>query len=130
MRKQKGFTLIELLVGVAIVGILTVVVVPTYQSYVLQTKRTDGKMALTDMADRQERYYSQNNTYASDVATLFGEAGDQFSSRELYILTVTAGNTNTYSLTATAEADMSGDTGCTILTYSQAGAKTPVECWE
>ena len=130
MFKQIGFTLVELLIVVAIIGVLMSVVVPGYQKYTLKTKRTDGQIGLMDMADKQERYYSQNNMYASDVASLFGAAGDQFSPKDLYKLTVTSGDSNGFVLTATAESDQTDDTGCTVMTYNQAGTKTPAICWD
>ena len=129
MFKQIGFTLIELMIVVAIIGILAAVAIPGYQEYTLMTKRTDGQIGLMDMADKQERYYSGNNTYASDVASLFGAAGDQFSPKDFYKLTVTSGDSNGFVLTATAESEQTDDTGCTVMTYNQAGTKTPADCW-
>ena len=128
MFKQNGFTLIELMIVVGIIGILAAVAVPAYQEYVLKTKRTDGQMALMDMADQQERYYSQNSTYAADIASLL--AADQFSPKNFYKLAVTSGNSNGFVLTATAQSDQTGDTGCTTMTYNQAGTKTPADCWD
>jgi len=39
MRKQRGFSLIELMVTVAIVGVLAMIAVPGYTTYVRKTKR-------------------------------------------------------------------------------------------
>ncbi|RDH82586.1 MAG: hypothetical protein DIZ80_09890 [endosymbiont of Galathealinum brachiosum] len=130
MLKHNGFTLIEVLIVVAIVGILASVVIPSYQEFVLETKRTDGKAALLDMGDRQERYYSQNNTYASSTALLYGAAGTQLSPKEFYVLTINSGDTNAFLITATAQAEQTDDTACITMTYNQAGAKTPEACWE
>ena len=129
MVKQNGFTLIELLVVVAIIGILMAVVVPGYQEYTLKTKRTDGQIALMQAADKQERYYSQNSTYAKDTATLFPVAGDEYSPKSLYLITVT-GDTNGFELSAAAQAEQVADTACTPMTYNQAGTKTPADCWD
>ena len=130
MVKQSGFTMVELMIVVAIIGVLAAVVGPSYQEYVLNTKRTDGKIALLDMADKQERYYLQNNSYASDIAALFGVAGDQFSEKEKYQLAVTSGDANTFTITATAQNDQTADSGCTPLTLNQAGTKGPAGCWD
>ncbi|MGF1766575.1 type II secretion system protein [Enterovibrio makurazakiensis] len=42
MRKQKGFSLIELLIVVGIIGALTAIAVPAYQSYTLKSEATAG----------------------------------------------------------------------------------------
>ncbi len=70
MTSKRGFTLIELMIVVAIIAILGAVVYPSYQSAVLKTKRAEGRTALMQLMQHQERYYSQNNTYAAfDKAT-------------------------------------------------------------
>ena len=60
---KQGFTLIELMIVVAIIAILGAVVYPSYQSAVVKTKRAEGRAALMQVMQTQERYYSQNNTY-------------------------------------------------------------------
>lgn len=64
MTLKRGFTLIELMIAVAIIAILGAVVYPSYQSAVIKTKRAEGRAALMQVMQHQERYYSQNNTYA------------------------------------------------------------------
>ena len=63
MRYSSGFTLIEVLTVVVIVGIFAAVAYPSYLSSVRKTKRVEGKAALMQIMQQQERYYSQNNTY-------------------------------------------------------------------
>lgn len=62
-RGQRGFTLVEMLIVIVIIGILTAIAVPSYQSYARRTYRTDAMNALQGLAQSMERYYVQNNTY-------------------------------------------------------------------
>ena len=72
VHQQGGFTLIELLVVIAIIGILLAIATPAYTSYVQQAHRTDAKNALLDLAAREEKYFSINNTYTADPTQLYG----------------------------------------------------------
>ena len=58
-----GFTLIELMIVVAIVAILVSVALPSYNSAMLKGRRAEGRTALTDLMQQQERYMTQRNTY-------------------------------------------------------------------
>ncbi|MES2878896.1 MAG: type IV pilin protein [Pseudomonadota bacterium] len=65
MTKQctRGFTLIELMIVVAIVALLASVAYPAYTSAILKGKRAEGRAALTELMQQQERYMTQRNTY-------------------------------------------------------------------
>jgi type IV pilus assembly protein PilE len=60
---SQGFSLIEVMVVVAIVTILAAVVYPSYQDSVRKAKRAEGRAALMQLMQQQERYYSQRSTY-------------------------------------------------------------------
>lgn len=68
--RTHGFTLIELMIVVAIIGLLSAIALPLYQSYVLKARRADAKNAVLDMASRQERFFSINNKYTATAADL------------------------------------------------------------
>lgn len=61
--KKSGFTMIELLVAVLLIGILTLIAIPSYRSYMTTARYSDAKVALMDLATRLDRYFAQNNTY-------------------------------------------------------------------
>jgi type IV pilus assembly protein PilE len=61
--RQKGFTLIEVMVVVAIVGILAAVAYPAYQQSILKGKRAQGRTALAELLQQQERFMTQRNCY-------------------------------------------------------------------
>lgn len=62
-RSDHGFTLIELMIVVAIVAILGAVAYPSYIESVRKGKRAEGRTALLETLQQQERYMTQYNTY-------------------------------------------------------------------
>lgn len=75
MKTRHGFTLPELMVVLAIASILVTVAIPTYAAYVLKSRRMEGRTALILAMQEQERFYSQNGTYAAFAAAAGDGAG-------------------------------------------------------
>jgi len=65
-----GFTLIELMIIVVIIGVLATIAVPTYNDYVVNSRRSEGKSALQEAMNRQERFYTTNNAYTDNMTNL------------------------------------------------------------
>jgi type IV pilus assembly protein PilE len=68
--RSSGFTLVELMIVVLVASILIGVSVPTYQTQVRHSRRTDAKTALLDLAVREEKYLTLNNAYTLTPAAL------------------------------------------------------------
>lgn len=67
---SSGFTLIELMIVVVIMGILAAIGYPSYTRYVVESRRSDAQIALTQLAAQEEKFFSQCNTYvATDYTT-------------------------------------------------------------
>jgi type IV pilus assembly protein PilE len=71
----QGFTLIELMVVVVIATILISIAVPSYMSQVRQSRRTEAKTAVLDLAGREERFLSTNPTGYTNVPANLGYTG-------------------------------------------------------
>lgn len=135
----KGFSLIELMITIAIVGVLAGMAIPSYQSSVEKSRRSDARVALLSAVAQQERHFSLNNIYSNDIADI----GSSTSGEGFYTITVAyemAGNDcsvdkDCYTVTATAIGAQAGDTQCGDYTINNLGQKTvtgtlgKVECW-
>ena len=97
---NKGFSLIELMIVLAIIGVLSAIAYPSYDSYMKKSRRADAKIALQAMADRQERFYLQNNTYTTIAANVGGTGTE----KNYYVLSIDSADVNAFALTATAVA--------------------------
>jgi len=63
--RSAGFTTIELLIGVAIVGILAALAIPSFKSYVYKGRVTEAVTILNEIKSRQEAYRSRFGKYAA-----------------------------------------------------------------
>ena len=69
--KSRGFTLIELMVVAAIVAVLAAIGYPTYLNHVRKTARAEAKVRLLQVAQLQERYFTEQNSYTTNIAGLW-----------------------------------------------------------
>lgn len=70
--RQQGFTLIELMIVVAIIGVLAAIAYPSYQRYVIKTKRTDMMTELQNIASQIESRKLAQGSYTNAGAGLDG----------------------------------------------------------
>ena len=138
-KANTGFTLIELMVTVAIVAILAAVAFPSYQDYILRSRRAEGKAILLSTQQLVERGYTDLNSYASAVASTVGASG-VLSEHGYYQVTSASATLSTYTLQSTPLGKQTNDK-CKTLTITQAGAKdiaptasvnptlTKSDCW-
>jgi len=127
--KQKGITLIELLIVVVIVGVLASVAYPSYLESSRKSRRSDAKIALVDLASRLERYYSENNTFAT--ATIASNPStDVLSSASSpdghYTLSITSKSATTFTINATIASGggQVGDAKCGNFSLTNTGLQT------
>ena len=139
MNKHNGFTLIELMVVVGIVAVMGAVAIPVYSGYMEKSKYYDAKAKLAELADKEERFYLQNNTYTATIGT--GGLNTTATSNEggftYEIVASASGLVAGFVATATRKVDTVID--CKVLTLSSSGVRTSedstgadstAKCWK
>ncbi|MGJ7519263.1 type IV pilin protein [Variovorax sp. LT1P1] len=142
MRKdERGFTLIELMIVVAVIAVLSAIAYPSYQEYVMRSRRAEAQSLLNEAAARQERWRAQNGSYITpggaetDITKLKLPNGTQ-SEHGYYTLEV-ANDASGYLLTARRAGSQAADGKCGNFTLNAAGKKDMVagtpgtveQCW-
>ena len=137
--RMKGVTLIELMIVIVVVAILGSIAVPSYRSFVLRSHRVEAKTALLALAAAQEKFYLQNNTYATNslltTAPPSGLGLAATTENGWYTVAIANGaNATGFSATATATGTQTADGDCASFTINQLGVKTatgdkPTVCW-
>ena len=118
IRRAGGFTLIETMVAVGIAGVLSSLAYPNLEGHVLRARRTDGLVAVMQVQLAQERYRTNNPTYAS-----LAEAGLRgLSAAGLYAIQVTSHTADGYVILASATGAQARDASCRHLRLTLADA--------
>jgi type IV pilus assembly protein PilE len=145
-RRAGGFTLVELMVTLVVAAILVSIAVPSYQAQVRKSRRTEARNAVMDLATREERYYSVNNTYTNVALELgYGQDNAVITDRPVgsgyytvsVILTAsqpaaTPPTPAGFQITATAAGVQQKDTQCQSFTVDDLGTQTSLpatDCW-
>ena len=68
MSRTSGFTLIEVLITLAVVAILAMVALPSYNQYVLRANITEAVSGLSDMRVKLEQYFQDQRRYTGACA--------------------------------------------------------------
>ena len=153
MKASKGFTLIELMIVVLLIAVLAGIALAGYQKQIRKSRRAEAKQALSDISLRQEKYRSNNATFATCDAlmALNGSTCAGFNTTLTYYSVAitfpgagtcpsgaTKSNANSYIVTATPKAgtDQASDTCTTLVLTSDCGtvSKTATgsdtsNCW-
>lgn len=152
MKHNKGFTLIELMIVVAIIGIIAMFAVPSYQNAQRKARITEGEAALTEMQSQIEKArltgrVPYNLIHLVDDSTKVGIQKDadekviafnilhdkkiRYNNKVIYIVEYDANNQGAKKYTLKAEATGSwikeSDESCS-LTLTSMGNITKADC--
>jgi len=136
-KKATGFTIIELMITVAIVAIIAAIALPSYQNYIMKSRRTDGLTALADLRLAQEKFRSNCPHYAASVGASQVCAansansvleGDTESTEAFYTISMSSPSNTEFIITATGQNGQENDTGCESISIDETGEISPADC--
>jgi type IV pilus assembly protein PilE len=128
VRASRGFTLIELMVVVAIVALLAMVALPSYQKQVIKGNRAAAQAEMMDIANRQQQFFLANRAYA-DKTTLEASGYSlpaAVARNYSYDIDVGTGTVPTFTVEFEAIGSQESDGD---LSLNSAGVKTPPGKW-
>jgi type IV pilus assembly protein PilE len=138
MNEQKGVTLIELLVVVAIIGLLTAIAYPSYQSHVFKGHRSQAMADLMKIQLTLEEKYTQSGSYDVSIVAADTCAFCETDTTRYHLTIDDKGSgMDNYKVIATPQSDK-GQTKdeCGILYLNAAGVGTAIKdnnpidgCW-
>ncbi|MBV0932986.1 type IV pilin protein [Marinobacterium weihaiense] len=137
-QKNRGFTLIEVMIVVVIIGILASIAYPSYVEYVNESRRSEARSNLLELAQFMERYHAANGRYVtsaggSDAPALPYTQSPKEGGSKFYTLSLSNLSSGAYQLNAAPMGAMAGDR-CGTLTLSHQGLKGSTsgdkdDCW-
>ncbi|WP_297474833.1 type IV pilin protein [uncultured Photobacterium sp.] len=136
MIKQKGVTLIEMLIAVAVIGVLTAIAYPSYQSHILKGHRTQAMGDLIKIQLALEESYTQDSAYDFTIVS-DGSCSFCDTDKDRYVLElekkITDGLITGYLIKAKT-VQLQNNDECKDLSLDQTGkgsssALEPINCW-
>lgn len=125
-----GFTLIEAMIVVAILAIIAVIALPSYNDNVQASRRANCVAVLEEARQGVERYFAKNFTYVGVAGGTPGGVGVDFPNKapktgsDVYCnITASDLTETTYTLTAAVAGAQSTDK-CGDLSVTNAGIRT------
>lgn len=133
---QRGFTLIELMIVVAVIAVLTVIAIASYDWATTKTRRKEAASCIEQGAQYMERFHATNLRYDKTIAGVAVALPNQCPAdlATYYTVSVSAVAATTYTLQAVPiGTQATRDTACGTLSMNQTGTKAASgggsECW-
>lgn len=132
MKQQKGVTLIELMIAVAVIGVLTAIAYPSYQTHVLKGHRSQAMADMMKIQLTLEENYTQSGAYDYSVISGGSCSFCEVDSNRYQLKTSHGTGMDTYKIIATPQSTTGQDNDdCGTLGLNAAGIGTAAVdgCW-
>lgn len=137
LKKTRGFTLIELMIVIGIIGIIVALGYPSYRDQVMKSRRAEGMGELLELADRLERFYSDQGTYVgATLGTAATNIYPTLTDKGHYQLTIDSQNAVAFQVIAAPQGKQANDK-CGSFELTSLGARTVSgnsinvdQCWK
>ena len=136
--RERGLSLIEVIIALAMVGILAAIAYPSYRNVVIKNNRAVAHSSLTELAARQDSYFSQRRNFASNLtqlgypsatiyvrnnAGLIPDSGGSPPSGAVYLLRIASSNDRGFVVEAAPVKVQAQDSECGTLSLNAQGLK-------
>lgn len=133
MQSQRGVTLLELMIVLVVIGILTVIAVPSYREQVNKGNRAETRALMYEVLQKEERFYSENGTFTTNLANM-GYVAPLKNGRKTHVVTVAVGATGALTTSVNVTATALNDGKCATMTLAStqqtsATGTDPSTCW-
>lgn len=89
---KKGFSLIEVMVVITLIGILSTIAIPAYQTHVVKTRLAELIAISNILKIKITRYYVINSTYPTSISSLGYASSTDLTSTYLQEISMNANN--------------------------------------
>jgi type IV pilus assembly protein PilA len=86
---QKGFSLVEVLIVIAVIGLLTSLAIPAYQSYLVRAQVAEGLALAAPLKNAIATFYNNNGAFPADNIDASVEAAADYSGKYVDSISVT-----------------------------------------